>query len=119
MKKILVIAMLFFSFGTYAQKTVKINAEESAAYMMRLPKEKVRDYMRGAVHEEVDSLSDIFYIYSQREGKNIPVQFFYADFKGDGKLRVYRAKFISRKSKYKTADLKTAFWIEYVKDALK
>ena len=111
--------MLLLSFGAFAQNVIKVDAEDCAFYMMRQTKEKVHNYMRGAVHEEVDSLSDIYYIYSQREGKNIPVQFFYSDFRGDGKLRVYKAEFISRKSKYKTADLKTAFWIEYIKDALK
>lgn len=111
--------MLLVSFGMYAQDTIRVDAEESSIYMMRQTKEQVRNYMKGAVHEKVDSLSDVFYIYSQRDGKNIPVKFFYADFYGDGKPRVYKVEFISRKSKYKTADLRTAFWIEYIKDVLK
>lgn len=119
MRKVFTIAMLLLAFGVYAQDTIRVDAESSVAYMMRQTKEKVHEYMRGAIHEEVDSLSDIYYIYSRRENKNIPVQFYYVDFRGDGKLRVWKAEFISRKSKYKTVDLKTAFWIEYIKDVTK
>lgn len=120
MKKILFAAIMLLTIvGAYAQDTIRLDADRCIPYMMRKTKTELQQYMKGAVHEEVDSLSDIYYIYSAREQKNIPIQFFYSEIFDDGKLRVWKIEFISRKSKYRTADLRTAFWIEYLKDELK
>ena len=126
MRKVIFLAILLLAtIGAYAQDvvqrdTIRLSAEESVSIMMRKTKSELQRYMKGAAHEEVDSLSDIYYIYSPREQQNIPIQFFYSEIWGDGKLRVWKAEFISRKpSKYKTNDLKAAFWIEYIKDILK
>ena len=106
---------MLLSFGVFAQEVHKVDAEHSAFYMIRQPKDSVHQYLGNATHKSVDSCSDIYYVYSSHEGKNIPIQFFYADIYGDGKLRVYKVEFVSRKSRYPTTDLREAFWIEYLK----
>lgn len=94
---------------------VKVDAEQACSEMMRRSKEELQSYMRGTKHICVDSIySDIYYIYSRREKKNIPVQFYYMEYP-DSVLRVYKVEFVSRKSDYPTSDLRTAFWIEYLK----
>ena len=63
---------------------------------------------------------DVYYIYSRRDKKNVPVIFRCGEGR-DSITRVWSVEFPSPvKSKgYKTANLREAFWFEYWKQELK
>lgn len=63
---------------------------------------------------------DVYYIYSRRDKKNVPVIFRCGEGR-DSVTRVWSVEFPSPvKSKgYKTASLREAFWFEYWKQELK
>jgi hypothetical protein len=98
---------------------VKLDAEKVCIRLIGTTKDSLALYMKGTKRVDTGSeCSEIYYIYSSRENKNIPVEFFYMeDYRlKDGKLRMWKAEFVSRKSPYyKTSDLKTAFWIEWIR----
>ena len=75
---------------------------------------------KGAYHEVNQFKDDVYYIYSRRDKKNVPVIFRCGEGR-DSVTRVWSVEFPSPvKSKgYKTASLREAFWFEYWKQALK
>ena len=111
---------LFLAMVLSAQSLERISAEQSCTAMLRKTKQQLFLMMDGADHICTDSIySDIYFVYSEREKRNIPVQFFYAQYLDD-EYRVYKVEFVSRKSKhYRTSDLRTAFWIEYIRNPRK
>lgn len=104
-----------------AQSPERISAEQVSTAMLGKTKQQLFLMMDGADHICTDSIySDIFFVYSEREKRNIPIKFFYAQYLDDDEYRVYKVEFVSRKSKhYRTSDLRTAFWIEYIKNPRK
>lgn len=107
-----------FSLSAFGQERVRLDADEVGSFLMRKTKQEVAEYLKGAEHRTVEySSSDIYYIYSERDKQNIPLKFDYIRYEEGDSLRVYHVEYISRKSKhYKPADLKTAFWLEYLKN---
>lgn len=99
-----------------SKKIVKLDAEEFAQKAIGIPEDSLSVLLKGAKHVKGKyGMTDIYYIYSKREKKNIPLEFWY---RGDeDKSRVWKVEFISRESHYyKTNDLRTAFWIEYIRN---
>lgn len=94
----------------------QIDADGAVSKMLRMTKDEVHKYLNGATRICTDSIySDIYFVYSSREKKNIPIEFFYGKY-FDDEYRVYKVEFVSRKSKYyKPTDLRAAFWIEYIR----
>lgn len=134
-KGILLLALLLATVSVFGQDTLpkqpkldrdsieRLDATDVCRKLIGVTKDSLVMYMKGTQHTDTGSdYSDIFYVYATREEKNIPIQFFYMEHpdKKDGKLRVWKAEFISRKSLYwKTADLKVAFWVEYIRKPYK
>lgn len=134
-KGILLLALMLATVSLFGQDTIpakpkvdrdsviRLSAESVCSKLIGTTKDSLAMYMKGTQHTDTGSdYSDIYYIYATREGKNIPVQFYYMEHpdRKDGKLRVWKAEFVSRKSKhYKTANLKLAFWIEYIRKPYK
>ena len=105
-----------FSLSAFGQERVRLDADEVSSFLLRKTKQEVAEYLKGAEHRTVEySTSDIYYVYSKRENQNIPLEFHYME--QNDTLRVYKVEFVSRKSKYyKPSDLRTAFWLEYIKN---
>lgn len=97
-------------------RVVKLDAEEFASKALGLSKDSLSVLLQGAKYIEGEyGVTDIYYIYSKEEKKNIPVEFSYIE--KDERLYVWSITFVSRESHYyKPADLRTAFWIEYIRN---
>ncbi len=94
----------------------RVDAEEFARMAIGIAEDSLSMLLKGAKHEKGKyGITDIYYIYSKREKKNIPLEFWY---QGDEeKSRVWKVEFISRGTDYyKTSDLQTAFWIEWIRN---
>lgn len=77
--------------------------------------DSVRMVLKGAHHEVTEYNFDVYYIYSRREKKNIPVLFKCGEGR-DGVNRVWGIEFPSNKNKgSKTVNIRTAFWVEHWK----
>lgn len=111
MKKIFAVAALLILTGSMFAQTKW--AAEDMGKLIQAPMDSVRMCLKGAYH-------DVYYIYSRRDKKNVPVIFRCGEGR-DSVTRVWSVEFPSPvKSKgYKTASLREAFWFEYWKQELK
>ena len=118
MKKIFAVAALLILTGsTFAQTKW---AAEDMGKCIQAPMDSVRMCLKGAYHEVNQFKDDVYYIYSRRDKKNVPVIFRCGEGR-DSVTRVWSVEFPSPvKSKgYKTANLREAFWFEHWKQELK
>lgn len=118
MKKIFAVAALLILTGsTFAQTKW---AAEDMGKLIQAPMDSVRMCLKGAYHEVNQFKDDVYYIYSRRDKKNVPVIFRCGEGR-DSVTRVWSVEFPSPvKSKgYKTASLREAFWFEHWKQELK
>ena len=115
MKKIFAVAALLILTGSMFAQTKW--AAEDMGKLIQAPMDSVR---KGAYHEVNQFKDDVYYIYSRRDKKNVPVIFRCGEGR-DSVTRVWSVEFPSPvKSKgSKTASLREAFWFEYWKQELK
>lgn len=133
MKRIIIlIALAMLTIGAYAQTdTTKVkmpevqidtlDAEDVARMLIGETRDSIRVLMQNAPKGYPDAINvDVYYVYSRREKKNIPLKFKFAPYK-DSHLRLYSVDFISRmgENSYGTNDLQTAFWVELIRNPQK
>ena len=126
---ILAITLAVFAIGASAQTdTTKVliqevqidtlDAEDVARMLIGETRDSIRVLMQNAPKGNPDAINvDVYYVYSRREKKNIPLKFKFAPYK-DSHLRLYGVDFISRMggNSYGTNDLQTAFWVELIRN---
>ena len=126
---ILAITLAVFAIGAAAQTdTTKVliqevqidtlDAEDVARMLIGETRDSIRVLMQNAPKGNPDAINvDVYYVYSRREKKNIPLKFKFAPYK-DSHLRLYGVDFISRMggNSYGTNDLQTAFWVELIRN---
>lgn len=118
MRKIFAVAALLILTGSMFAQT-KWAAEDMGKFMYA-PMDSVRMCLEGAYHEVNEFKDDVYYIYSHRDKKNVPVIFRCGEGR-DSITRVWSVEFPSpvKRKGYKTANLREAFWFEYWKQELK
>ena len=126
---ILAITLAVFAIGASAQTdTTKVliqevqidtlDAEDVARMLIGETRDSIRVLMQNAPKGNPNAINvDVYYVYSRREKKNIPLKFKFAPYK-DSHLRLYGVDFISRMggNSYGTNDLQTAFWVELIRN---